>query len=767
VTEPRRLATRPRRPISRRDGADTAVRRLRWLLGIYLLVAAVVVAQLVRVQVVDAPGYADLSASQRARIIELPGERGRIYDREGDVLATTVQAATVYADPRAFRPAQRPDGLVAPPAADAAAVADQLAPLLGRDRGDLVDLLTTDSHFVYLARQLDHEVGASIRQLGLEGVGVIGEPKRVYPAEGLAGQVVGFTGIDGEGLQGLEARYEDLLLGRPGLLTLERAPGGLDIASGTRELIPSEPGTDLVLTLDREVQHAAERAAAEVTAEFGAEGASVLVLEVGTGDVLAMASAPTFDPNRRGEADPATWRNRAVTDVFEPGSTQKALTIAAAIEEGIVDERDVLRVPTQVTVADKSFTDSTPQPTPTGRSPRSWSAARTSGPSRSHRSSAPSGSRTTCARSASAAPPGPGSPGSPPGCSLRRGLVGDVPAHHLDRSGVAVSLLQLANSYATLANDGVAVAPRIVRGTVGEDGRLTPSAEPVERRVVSDDTATQVQRMLEKVVSGEHGTGHRAAVDGYRVAGKTGTARKPNVDARGYSGEYIATFVGFAPAGRPAAGRGRHGRRTPPGLLRRARRRAGLLRGDVERARDPTGPARRRRELAGGRHRGGSGGAPDLRDRHGRDARGRRSPLSSLGGRAGAPRCADRHPPAVTLRPRRAVGLHVPTTARPAAARPDARPHRSCRRDRRSAPAATRSSPCPLPRPPSPLRSPARSGAGTTSRWWTRRTIRGRSGAAGCSAASSGRAATVTTTPRTRWTVGRWRCWSTAGSTCP
>jgi cell division protein FtsI (penicillin-binding protein 3) len=552
VTEPRRLATRPRRPITRRGGADTAVRRLRWLLGIYLLVAAVVVAQLVRVQVVDAPGYADLSASQRARIIELPGERGRIYDREGDVLATTVQAATVYADPRAFRPAQRPDGLVAPPAADAAAVAEQLAPLLGRDPGDLADLLTTDSHFVYLARQLDHEVGAGIRELGLEGIGVIGAPKRVYPAEGLAGQVVGFTGIDGEGLQGLEARYEDLLLGRPGLLTLERAPGGLDIASGTRELIPSEPGTDIVLTLDREVQHAAERAAADVTAEFDAEGASVLVLEVGTGDVLAMASAPTFDPNRRGEADPATWRNRAVTDVFEPGSTQKALTIAAAIEEGIVHERDVLRVPTQVTVADKSFTDSTPQPT------SDWSVteimerssnvgtieiAQELGPERleDYLRSFGIGSST-----------GTGFPGESTGllAPVEDWWGTSLPTISIGQ-GVAVSLLQLANSYATLANDGIAVAPRIVRGTVGEDGRLTPAAEPVERRVVSEDTATQVQRMLEKVVSGENGTGHRAAVDGYRVAGKTGTARKPKVGARGYSGEYIATFVGFAPADDP------------------------------------------------------------------------------------------------------------------------------------------------------------------------------------------------------------------------
>jgi cell division protein FtsI (penicillin-binding protein 3) len=552
VTEPRRLATRPRRPIARRGGADTAVRRLRWLLGIFLLVAAIVVGQLVRVQVVDSPGYADLSASQRARIIELPGERGRIYDREGDVLATTVQSATIYADPRAFRSSERPDGLVAPPAADAAEVAAEVAPVLGRDAAAIEELLTSESHFVYLARQLDHEVGVRIRELGLEGIGVIGEPKRVYPAGGLAGQVVGFTGIDGEGLQGLEARYEDLLLGRPGMLTLERAPGGLDIASGTRELIPSEPGTDLVLTLDREVQHAAERAAADVTAEYGAVGASVLVLEVGTGDILAMASAPAFDPNRRDEADPAAWRNRAVTDVFEPGSTQKALTIAAAIEEGIVDEDDVLTVPSQISVAGKAFTDSTRQPTTDRTVTEIMERSSNVGTIQLAQELGPERLETYLRSFGIGSSTGTGFPGESTGllASVDDWWGTSLPTISIGQ-GVAVSLLQMANGYATLANDGVAVAPRIVRGTVGDDGRLTPSANPVERRVVSEDTAEQVQRMLERAVAGEDGTGARAMVDGYQVAGKTGTARKPNEGARGYSGEYLATFVGFAPVNDP------------------------------------------------------------------------------------------------------------------------------------------------------------------------------------------------------------------------
>ncbi len=553
MTEPRRLALRPRRPIAPRPGAITSVHRLRWLLGIYLLIALIIGGQLVRIQVVDTPGYASLSASQRARIIELPGERGRIYDREGDVLATTVQAATIYADPRAFRPREAGEGLVAPPAADAAEVAATLAPMLERDAAELEAKLTEDAHFVYLARQLDHEVGAAVRELGIEGIGVLAEPKRVYPGGGLAGQIVGFTGIDGEGLQGLEARYDDLLVGQPGLLTLERAPGGLDIHSGTRELTPSEPGTDLVLTIDREVQHVAERAAADVTAEFDAEGASVVVMEVATGDVLAMASAPTFDPNARGDADASTWRNRAVTDVFEPGSTQKALTIAAAIEEGLVDERSVLRVPSGITIAGKTFTDSTPQPT------SDWSlteimerssnvgtieVAEELGPERleEYLRSFGIGSST-----------GTGFPGESPGLLMPHDQWWgtSLPTISIGQ-GVAVSLTQLANSYATIANDGVAVSPRIVRGTVGEDGRLTPAARPTERRVVSQDTAEQVQRMLETVVTGEHGTGHRAAVEGYRVAGKTGTARKPNDGARGYSSEYVSTFVGFAPVDDPA-----------------------------------------------------------------------------------------------------------------------------------------------------------------------------------------------------------------------
>lgn len=545
---------RPRasRPLLRRNADLLSVHRLRWLLAIYGLVALLIFGQLIRIQVVDDPGYAARSIAQRARTIDLPGERGRIYDRDGDVLATTIRSATIYADPRAFQGRETPDGLVVPPASDADEVASDLAPLLGRDADELRERLTGDGHFAYLARQLDHEVGEAVRELGIDGVGVITEPKRVYPAGGLAGQVVGFTGVDGEGLQGLEARHDDLLIGKPGMLAVERAPRGLDIASGVRELVPSEPGSDLVLTLDRDVQAAAERAALDAVDEFSAAGASVLVLEVGTGDVLAMASAPTFDPNERGGTDPQSWRNRAVTDVFEPGSTQKALTIAAAIEEGLVDEHSSWEVPGTLQYGGRSWRDSTPQATQQRTLTEVMERSSNVGTIQVADQLGPERLERYLRAFGEGSPLGAGFPGEASGLlsPADQWWATSLPTISIGQ-GVAVTLLQLANSYATLANDGVAVTPRVVRGTVGDDGRLTPSPEPTSRRVVSADTAQQVQRMLEEAVSGEAGTGGRAMVDGYRVAGKTGTARKPSPDARGYSGEYVASFVGFAPAEDP------------------------------------------------------------------------------------------------------------------------------------------------------------------------------------------------------------------------
>lgn len=528
------------------------MRRIRAALAAFVVLMLATVGQLVNIQVLRAEEYADRGVRQRSRTIELPGTRGRIYDREGDILATSVAAVTVYADPRAYRASELPDGTATPPAGDVRQVARELAPLIGRDAAWIEERLGRDAHFVYLARQVDRAVAESIAELRLPGIGLIDEPKRVYPSAGLAAQVVGFVGIDGEALAGLEQHHDAILQGHPGTMSLERAPGGLEIASGAREVTPSRVGTDIVLTIDREIQAEAERVAAETVAQFGAKGASVVVLEVGTGDILAMASVPTFDPNARSEDDAEAWRNRAVTDVFEPGSIQKALTIAAALDAGVIGREQVFDVGDRLVVADKEFTDSTPH------SRSAWTAtdimARSSnvgailiaqqlGRDDLHDYLVDFG----YGRRTGLDFPGESAGLLRPaeewwGTSLPTIAIG---------YGIAATLLQVADSYATIANGGLKVQPRLVRGTVGDDGTLVPTAAPASTRVVSAAAAAAVTQMLEQSVISEGATGGLAVVPGFRVGGKTGTALKPAAGTSGYTETYVASFVGFAPIDDP------------------------------------------------------------------------------------------------------------------------------------------------------------------------------------------------------------------------
>ena len=542
----------PRGSAVLRTSEQVAVRRIRWTLAIFAVLVLATSAKLVEIQVLDAADLAAVSERQRARTIELPATRGRIYDRDGDVLATSVQAATIYADPRAFRATETPDGLEVPAAATPDEVAAALAPVLAQDAATITERLEQDRHFVYLARQVPHEMGEEVRELGLPGIGVLVEPHRLYPAGPLAGQVVGFTDIDAQGLQGLESVYDGVLSGTPGTLLLERAPGGLDIASGVRQLSPPAVGTDVVLSLDREVQHVAELAAAEAMEQFDAIGASIVVTEVGSGDILAMASTPGFDPNERGDEDPSDRRNRAVTDVFEPGSTQKALTIAAAIEEGIVSPSTTMSVADSIRVSGSTFSDSSSHPTSQWTVTEIMERSSNVGTIQIAQELGPERLDAYLRSFGYGRPTALGFPGE----------SGGLLRHHEDwwgtslptismGHGVAVTLLQLAHSYGTIANDGVAVSPRLVRGTVGEDGRLSPVPAASGERVISTTTAAAVRAMLEEAVHGEAGTGGLAQVDGYRVAGKTGTARKPAEGGAGYSNQYIATFVGMAPADDP------------------------------------------------------------------------------------------------------------------------------------------------------------------------------------------------------------------------
>jgi len=350
----------------------------------------------------------------------------------------------------------------------------------------------------------------------------------------------------------MEFVHDRDLVGQPGWLAFERARDGAVIPSGTREVQTPVPGTDVVLTIDRQLQYIAELVAAETVEATGAIGASIVVLEVGTGDVLAMASAPTVDLNDRAALGGASLRNLAVTDNFEPGSVQKAITAAAAIEEGVVTPDTVMQVADSIEVGGKVFTDAHSHPIEEMTFADVIERSSNVGTIMVAEELGPERLAEWLTRFGYGKPTAVGFPGEAAGQvrPVEEWWGTSLPTIAIGQ-GVAVTLLQAANSYATLANNGVAVQPRLVRGTVGPDGVLQPVAAPPGQQVVTPQTAAAVRAMLTRVVSGEQGTGELAAVAGHAVAGKTGTARKPRTDGRGYASTYIASFVGMAPADDP------------------------------------------------------------------------------------------------------------------------------------------------------------------------------------------------------------------------
>jgi len=519
-------------------------RRLSLLLAVYLAVTAVMGWRLVSIQVVNAAEYRGLAARQTQRQLTLPARRGRLYDRGGEPLAMSLAAATVYANPQVVRGSRIPPVVIA----------RSLAPLLNRSARDLKALLLGDQGFVYLSRQLPRQVGEQVTALRLPGVGVLSEPRRVYPSGGLAAQVVGFAGVDGEGLAGLELALDPILAGQPGALQLERAPGGLEISAAPRQVNPPVPGRDVVLTIDRQIQSRTEQVLSDAVSGYGAEGGSAVVLDVATGEVLAMASVPTYDPERIGNSPVAARRNRVVTDIFEPGSVNKVITASAALEEGAVSLRERLKVPDTHRVGSKVFSDSHSHPTQRMTLAEIMAQSSNIGTIKLAQRVGPRRLHMYLERFGYGRVSGLGFPGESPGLlpEVRTWWDTSLPTISIGQ-GVSASLLQVASVFTTIASGGEQVQPSLVRGNVGPDDRLRPTAPAPRRRVVSAETADTLARMLIGVVDDEHGTCELCAVPGYAVGGKTGTAQKPSTTRRGYEpGAYVGAFVGFAPAEDPA-----------------------------------------------------------------------------------------------------------------------------------------------------------------------------------------------------------------------
>ncbi|MEU9773292.1 penicillin-binding protein 2 [Streptomyces sp. NPDC047968] len=565
----RRPGPGPRRPRTITLGNPRP--RLRLVSLALTLVMLAFVVRLLQVQAVDADAYAAKADKNRYGSVTLAAERGRITDRTGTALATSVDAHDITADPKMFTPGESK----APDAPEQAAAL--LAPILGADPEVLAERLRKPgSRYAVLARRQTPQVWRQIKDLkgvyaekaaadkraGGPGAnvlaGVFQEPssRRVYPNGDLAAAILGYVNAEGRGAGGVESMLDTTLAGQDGTVTYVQSGGRRIPTAGSRE-VPAVPGSDVELTIDRDIQWAAQRAIEDQVAESAADRGYVIVQNARTGEVLAMANAPGFDPNDLRSADPAALGNAALQDAYEPGSTAKVMSMAAVLEEEKATPATRVVVPNRLHRGDRLFKDDIDHPTwyltlngVLAKSSNIGTILATGqlGPTQREANRVLHSYLRAFGLGSTS---GIGYPGE------TAGILADPADWSTSQQytipfgqGLSVNALQAASVYSTIANGGVRVAPTLVRGTRGPDGRFSAAPAPRKERVVSEETARTLATMLESVVDDEEGTGTKARIPGYRVAGKTGTANRVDPELGRYKG-YTASFAGFAPSDAP------------------------------------------------------------------------------------------------------------------------------------------------------------------------------------------------------------------------
>jgi len=514
---------------------DGASRRLYFLGSALLLWLVLVVFRLVQLQVVDYGEFVQRAQRQQQRTVELSARRGIIYDRNGHELAMSVNVDSVFAVP-----SEIPDQAMA---------ARLLAKILNVDADELLERFKSSHSFAWVARKLDPEVSNRVHALNLRGIYFTPESKRYYPKGEMASQVLGYVGLDDEGLGGIEHAADSQLRGRPGTMVVSMDARRRKFGRVERQ---PEAGESIVLTIDEKIQYIAERELETAMAETRAEAGTVVVENPRTGEILALANRPTFNPNAR-KVSPAALKNHAVSDVYEPGSVFKLVTISAALEEKLTTPDEVIDCQMgSIIVGGMRIRDHERL----GLLTVSQILAKSSdvgaiklgmrlGEDRLDRYIRAYGF------------------GSQTGIELpgeTRGLAKPVSRWSKVSIGaismgqeIGVSPLQIIAVASAIANDGVYVPPRIVAGETKPNGGLQTIAyhPPLGRRVISPLTAVEMKKMMEGVVL--FGTGRKAILDGYTSAGKTGTAQKVDPATGAYSrSKYVASFAGFAPVNNPA-----------------------------------------------------------------------------------------------------------------------------------------------------------------------------------------------------------------------
>jgi cell division protein FtsI (penicillin-binding protein 3) len=507
-----------------------ANRRIRLLLAVFAIVFGATLARAVWLQGVRAQSLGKMAASQHRQTVTVAANRGTIYDSNGIQLAIGERAMTVYADPLQVR--------------DATKIAPLVARILRLDPKQVYEKLSDRAHgFVYIERKADAVRAAKLERLHITGLGFYPEERRFYPLHAIAAQVLGYAGVDNHGLSGLELAADKPLAGRAGRETLVRDPFGHVLESIVSR--PAHDGSDVSLTINSVIQAQAEEVLRQTVQNWHAKDGTAIVLDPHTGAVLAMAVAPSYDANNFPGVSKDLQRNRAITDTYEPGSTFKLVTVAGALSTGIVTPRQTFTLPYEIQVADRSIHDAEPRGTETMSVATILSKSSNVGAITLAQLLGKERLASWISRFGFGRPTGIDFPGESQGIVLPAekwsgSTIGNVPIGQ----GIAVTPIQMASAYAAIANGGVWTQPHVVE-RVG-DGRAKPVGR---RRVVTRWIARELTSMLRNVVL--DGTGTLAQIPGYHVAGKTGTAAKPDPDGGYSTSRYVASFVGFAPATRP------------------------------------------------------------------------------------------------------------------------------------------------------------------------------------------------------------------------
>lgn len=524
-------------------------RRQRWMrvrVGVLALVlcggAGAVVHRAYDLQVRRADGLREMAEEQYLRDIKLAPKRGTIYDRHGAEVAVSVDVDSIWANPRRLRK----NGYTAEQ------VAGRLSALLGVDYDVVRRRLSSDRYFVWIKRHVSPAEGAAVRKLELAGLSISQEARRFYPNRQLAAHVLGFSNIDGKGIEGLELSHDALLTGSTESVPAIRDRRGVVVYSQQLLDDRASRGDDLTLTIDKTIQHIAERELELAARTFEARAGSIVVMDPNSGELLAIANFPTFNPNRPGASRSSERRNRAITDRFEPGSTIKPFTVAGALASGAIRSNQAIDCQGgEMQVAEYTIHDS-----------HKWDLL-TPSQVLMHSSNIGTakiglamGRRTlyrTLRRFGFGRTSGLGLPGETKGQLRHFRKWYDMDAATISfGQGMSANALQLVSAMGAIANGGKLMRPTLLKRVTDARGQVVQELLPrVRRRVLPARVARLVSDMLIGV-TGEDGTAAEAAIDGYLVAGKTGTAQKADFVKGGYAADkWVSSFVGYAPAHRP------------------------------------------------------------------------------------------------------------------------------------------------------------------------------------------------------------------------